>query len=54
MPILFVTIYGLAYIHLEFIALLTESESQQFPEQDCPLIKDKKFKEAQEIAKNTR
>ncbi len=54
-PILFVTIYGLAYIIWKFIALLTGKVNlNNFLNKIVPLIKDKKFKEAQEIAKNTR
>ncbi|GAB1366908.1 MotA/TolQ/ExbB proton channel family protein [Candidatus Cloacimonadaceae bacterium] len=54
-PILFVTIYGLAYIIWKFIALLTGKVNlNNFLNKIIPLIKEKKFKEAQEIAKNTR
>jgi len=54
-PILFVTIYGLAYVIWKFIALLTGKVNlNSFLNKIVPLIKAKKYKEALEIAKNTR
>lgn len=54
-PILIVAIYGLAYIVWKFIALLTGKVNlNSFLSKILPLIKEKKIKEAVEIAKNTR
>ncbi|MDY0151663.1 MAG: MotA/TolQ/ExbB proton channel family protein [Candidatus Cloacimonas sp.] len=54
-PILFVTIYGLAYVIWKFIALLSGKVNlNNFLGKIVPLIKAKKYKEALEIAKNTR
>lgn len=54
-PILFVTIYGLAYIIWKFIALLTGKVNLNvFLNKIIPLVKEKKYKEAIEIAKNAR
>jgi len=54
-PILFVTIYGLAYIIWKFIALITGKVNlNSFLNKIIPLIKEKKIKEALEIAKATR
>ncbi|MDD4308895.1 MAG: MotA/TolQ/ExbB proton channel family protein [Candidatus Cloacimonetes bacterium] len=54
-PILLVTIYGLAYIIWKFIALFTGKVNlNNFLAKIIPLVKAKKYKEAIEIAKNTR
>jgi len=54
-PILFGTSYGLAYVIWKFIALLTGKVNlNSFLNKIVPLIKAKKYKEALEIAKNTR
>ncbi len=54
-PILFLAIYGLAYIIWKFIALLNgKINLNTFLDKIIPLIKEKKFEEAKEIAKNTR
>jgi len=54
-PILFLAIYGLAYIIWKFIAMLIGKVNlNSFLDKIIPLIKDKKFEEAREIAKNTR
>ena len=53
--ILFLAIYGLAYIIWKFIALLNGKVNlNNFLNKIIPLIKEKKFEEAKEIAKNTR
>jgi len=54
-PILFLAIYGLAYIIWKFIALLTGKVNlNAFLNKIVPLIKDKKYEEAKEIASKTR
>jgi biopolymer transport protein ExbB len=54
-PILLVTLYALAYIIWKFIALLYgKIKLNAFIDQIVPLVKQKKFKEAAEIAKKTR
>jgi len=54
-PILFVAIYGVAYIVWKFIALLTGKVNlNSFLNKIVPLLKDKKVSEALEIAKKTR
>jgi biopolymer transport protein ExbB len=54
-PILIITIYGLAYIIWKFIALIyAKINLNNFLDKILPLVKDKKYKEAVEIAKNTR
>jgi len=54
-PILFLAVYGLAYIIWKFIALLNgKINLNVFLNKVIPLIKEKKFDEARQIAKNTR
>ena len=54
-PILMVAIYGLAYVIWKFITLMyAKINLNGFLNQIVPLIKDKKYKEAIEIAKKTR
>ena len=54
-PILFVALYALAYIIWKFIALLYgKIKLNSFLEKIVPLVKQKKFKEAIEIASKTR
>lgn len=54
-PILIITIYGLAYIIWKFIALIyAKTNLNSFLDKILPLVKDKKYKEAVEIAKQTR
>ena len=54
-PILFVTIYGMAYVIWKFIALMyCKINLNNFLAKIVPLVKDKKYKEALEIAKNSR
>ncbi len=54
-PILFVTIYGLAYIIWKFITLMYgKINLNTYLNKIVPLIKDKKYKEALEISKATR
>lgn len=54
-PILFVTLYALAYVIWKFIALLYgKIRLNSFIDQIVPLVKQKKFKEAAEIASKTR
>ncbi len=54
-PILFVAIYGIAYIIWKFIALMyAKINLNDFLTKITALIKDKKFKEATELAKKTR
>nr|MDK2850897.1 biopolymer transport protein ExbB [Candidatus Cloacimonadota bacterium] len=54
-PILILVIYGLAYIVWKFIALMyARVNLNAFLDKIVPLVKEKKFKEAAEIAKNTR
>ncbi len=54
-PILLVTIYGLAYVIWKFIALLTGKVNlNNFLAKVLPLIKEKKYKEALEIAQKAR
>ncbi len=54
-PILIVTIYGLAYIVWKFIALLTgKINLNSFLGKVIPLIKEKKYKEALEIAQKAK
>ncbi len=54
-PILFVSIYGVAYIVWKFIALLTGKVNlNSFLNKIVPLVKEKKINEALEIAKKTR
>ena len=54
-PILFVTIYGLAYIVWKFIAMIYGRVNLNvFLGKVIPLVQAKKFKEATEIAKGTR
>ena len=54
-PILFVAIYGLAYLIWKFIALMyAKINLNDFLNKILALIKEKKIKEAIEFAKNTR
>ncbi len=54
-PILIVLIYGLAYIIWKFISLMyAKININDFLNKLLPLIKEKKFKEATELAKTTR
>lgn len=54
-PILFVAIYGLAYVFWKFIALLYgKINLNVFLSKIVPLIKAKKYKEATELAKANR
>ncbi len=54
-PILLVAIYGLAYVIWKFIALMyAKINLNEFLNKVTPLIKQKKYKEAAEIAKKTR
>jgi biopolymer transport protein ExbB len=54
-PILFVTLYALAYIIWKFIALLyAKIRLNDFIDKIVPLVKQKKFKEAEAIASKTR
>ncbi|HPL23903.1 MAG TPA: MotA/TolQ/ExbB proton channel family protein [Candidatus Cloacimonadota bacterium] len=54
-PILMVAIYGLAYVIWKFITLMyAKINLNGFLNQVVPLIKEKKYKEAIEIAKKTR
>jgi len=54
-PILMVAIYGLAYVIWKFISLMyAKINLNGFLNQVVPLIKEKKYKEAIEIAKKTR
>lgn len=54
-PILLVTIYGLAYVIWKFIALIHgKINLNNFLGRIVPLIKDKKYKEAVELAAKTR
>lgn len=54
-PILLVTIYGLAYVIWKFISLIHGKISlNRFLGNIVPLIKEKKFKEAVELAAKTR
>jgi biopolymer transport protein ExbB len=54
-PILFVTLYSLAYVIWKFIALLYgKIRLNAFIDQIVPLVKQKKYKEAAEIAAKTR
>jgi len=54
-PILLVTLYALFYLIWKFITLLYgKINLNTFLNQILPMIKDKKFKEATELAKNTR
>jgi biopolymer transport protein ExbB len=54
-PILLVTIYGLAYVIWKFIALLTGKVNlNNFLGKVLPLIKEKKYKEALELAQKAR
>lgn len=54
-PILLVTIYGLAYIIWKFITLLqAKINLNNFLGRIIPLIKEKKFKEAIDLASKTR
>jgi len=54
-PILLVTIYGMAYIIWKFIALIhAKINLNNFLGRIVPLIKDKKYKEAVELAAKTR
>jgi biopolymer transport protein ExbB len=54
-PILFVTLYGLAYVVWKFIALIyAKVNLNNFLDKIIPMIKEKKFKEATELAKSTR
>lgn len=54
-PILFVAIYGLAYLIWKFIALMyAKINLNDFLNKILPLIKEKKIKEAIEFAKKTR
>lgn len=54
-PILFVTLYGMAYIIWKFIALIYgRINLNLFLGKILPLIKAKKYKEALEIAKSSR
>jgi biopolymer transport protein ExbB len=54
-PILIVLIYGLAYVIWKFISLMyAKVNLNDFLNNIVPLIKNKKIKEATELAKNTR
>jgi len=54
-PILFVTLYALAYIIWKFIALMYgKIRIDTFIDTIVPLVKQKKYKEAEEYAKKTR
>jgi biopolymer transport protein ExbB len=54
-PILLVALYGIAYVVWKFIALIYGKVNlNAFLNKILPLVKDKKYKEAVEIAKNTR
>lgn len=54
-PILMVTLYALAYVIWKFIALLYgKIKLNAFIDQIVPLVKQKKYKEAAEIASKTR
>lgn len=54
-PILLVTIYGMAYVIWKFIALIHgKINLNNFLGRIVPLIKDKKYKEAVELAAKTR
>jgi biopolymer transport protein ExbB len=54
-PILIVALYGIAYVVWKFIALIYGKVNlNAFLNKILPLVKDKKYKEAVEIAKNTR
>lgn len=54
-PILLVTIYGLAYIIWKFITLIhAKINLNNFLGRIVPLIKDKKYKEAVDLASKTR
>lgn len=54
-PILFLAIYGIAYVIWKFIALITGKVNlNSFLSKIEPLIKAKKYNEALEIAKKTR
>ena len=54
-PILLVTIYGLAYIIWKFITLMYgKINLNSYLNAITPMIKEKKFKEAIELSKNTR
>lgn len=54
-PILLVLIYGLAYVIWKFISLMyAKINLNDFLNKILPIIKDKKIKEATELAKNTR
>ncbi len=54
-PILLVFIYGLAYVIWKFISLMyAKINLNVFLNNIIPLIKDKKIKEATELARNTR
>ena len=54
-PILLVALYGIAYVVWKFIALIYGKVNlNAFLNKILPLVKDKKYKEAVEIANNTR
>lgn len=54
-PILLVAIYGLAYVIWKFIALMyAKINLNEYLNKVVPLVKQKKYKEAIEISKNTR
>ncbi|PKN75151.1 MAG: biopolymer transporter ExbB [Candidatus Cloacimonetes bacterium HGW-Cloacimonetes-2] len=54
-PILLVTIYGLAYVVWKFITLIyAKINLNAFLNQLLPMVKDKKYKDAAELAKKTR
>lgn len=54
-PILLVTIYGLAYIIWKFISLIhAKINLNNFMSKMLPLLKDKKYKEAAELASKVR
>lgn len=54
-PILFVTLYALAYVVWKFIALVyAKINLNNFLNAILPMLKDKKYKEALELAKATR
>ncbi|MDD2332754.1 MAG: MotA/TolQ/ExbB proton channel family protein [Candidatus Cloacimonetes bacterium] len=54
-PILLVTVYGLAYVIWKFVTLIYgKINLNVFLSKIMPLIKDKKYKEALELAKKTR
>ncbi|MCB5262605.1 MAG: MotA/TolQ/ExbB proton channel family protein [Candidatus Cloacimonetes bacterium] len=54
-PIIIVALYGLAYIIWKFIALIyARINLNNFLDKVLPLVKNKKYKEAVELAKNTR